>query len=174
MPKVKKKSSPKKKLAKRKKVSPIPKGFQALTPYLIVGQAKKALAFYKKAFNAKTNFCMEHGKGKIGHAELTIFGSKLMLADDYPEMGACGPEYFGGSPAHLYLYVKNVDAVVKRAVAAGAKLIRPVEDLFYGDRSGAIQDPYGYKWYIATRIENLTFAQVKKRAIENYGKNKHK
>lgn len=177
--KIKTTSKPKKKVVakktvkpKRKKVAPIPKGYHTVTPYLIVSHGLKAIEFYKKAFGAKSVVSMEKPGGKVGHAEFTIGDSKVMLADACPEMYAHGPEHFGGSPITIHLYVKDVDAFVKRAVTAGAKLIRPVEDMFYGDRSGGLEDPYGHKWYVATHIEDLTLGQIKKRAAEFMGKTK--
>lgn len=154
---------------KGKKVSFIPKGYHTVTPYLIVNGGMRAVEFYKKAFAAKVVVCMVQ-KGRLGHAELTMGDSKIMLSDGCPEMKTSSPKELGGSPVSIYLYVKNVDATVKRAVAAGAKLIRPVEDQFYGDRSGGVEDPFGHQWYIATHIEDLTKAQIKKRAAELYGK----
>lgn len=154
---------------KAKKVLPIPKGYHAVTPYLIVDGGMKAIEFYKKAFGAKAVMCMENPAGKVGHAELTIGDSKVMLGDKCPEMNANSPQDLGGSPISIHLYVKDVDAVVKRAVAAGAKLIRPVEDQFYGDRSGMVEDPFGHYWYVATHIEDLTMSQIKKRAMELFG-----
>jgi PhnB protein len=173
MAKVKKKKSSKvkkvvaKKTVKKKskKVSAIPKGFHTVTPYLIVNGGMRAIEFYKKAFGAKAMICMEHN-GKLGHAELTIGDSKIMLSDGCPEMKTPTPKDLGGTPVSICLYVKDVDAMVKRAVAAGAKLIRPVENQFYGDRSGGVEDPFGHLWYIATHVEDLTKSQLKKRAME--------
>ena len=159
----------KKSVAKRKKVSAIPKSYRSVTPYIIVNGGMKAIEFYKKAFGAKAVVCTEQAGGRVGHCELTIGDSKIMLSDGCSEMGVFSPMYFGGSPVGMYLYVKDVDVVVKRAVAAGAKLVRPVEDMFYGDRSGAIVDPYGHNWYIATHIEDVTLKQIRKRAAELYG-----
>lgn len=149
-----------------KKVSPIPAGYNTVTPYLIVEGALDAIAFYKKAFGAKAVMCMDEGTGKVGHAELQIGDTKIMLADECPKMNARSPKAYNGSPVSIHLYMNDVDAVVKKAVAAGAKLIRPVEDMFYGDRSGGITDPFGHTWYIATHVEDLTMAQVKKRMAE--------
>jgi PhnB protein len=165
-----KKQVTKKPTVKRKKVLPIPKGYHSVTPYLIVSNGAKAIEFYKKVFGAKASMCMEQPGGKIGHAELKIGDSKIMLADGCPEMKAHSPEHFGGSPVTIHLYVKDVDAVVKSAVAAGAKLVRPLENMFYGDRSAGLQDPYGHQWYVATHIEDVTPAQMKKRAAELFGK----
>lgn len=164
---------PKKKLVakkvKRKKVLAIPKGYHSVTPYLVVNGGKRAIEFYKKAFGAKATICMEHSNGTIGHAELQIGDSKIMLGDGCAEMSAFSPDHFGGTPVSIHLYVKDVDAIVKRAVAAGAKLIRPVADMFYGDRSGGVEDPYGHKWYVATHTVDLTPAQIRKRAAELFG-----
>ncbi len=148
---------------KAKKVSPIPKGYHTVTPYLIVNGGMQAIEFYKKAFGAKAGICMAHD-GKLGHAELTIGTSKIMLSDGCPDMKISSPKEFGGSPVSICLYVKDVDAVVKRAVGAGAKLIRAVENQFYGDRSGGVEDPFGHQWYIATHVEDLTKSQLRKRA----------
>lgn len=161
------KASAKKTAVKRKKkVSAIPKGYHSITPYLIVDQAAKAIEFYKKAFGAKENMRMEQPGGKVGHAELTIGDAKIMLSDECPEMDARAPKAYGGSPMMIHLYVKNSDAVVEKAAALGAKIIKPVADMFYGDRSGMIQDPFGYKWCVSTHVEDVTKAQLKKRMAE--------
>ena len=161
----------KKPAAKRKtKVTAIPKGYHSITPYLIVDEGTKAIAFYKKVFGAKEVMRMEHSGGKIGHAELKIGDARIMLADECPEMHARSPQTIGGTPVSIHLYIKDVDSVVKRAVAAGAKLLRTVEDMFYGDRCGAVEDPYGHTWFIATHIENVTPAQVRKRAEKLFAK----
>lgn len=151
---------------KIKKVLPIPKGYHSITPYLFVTQASKAINFYIKAFGAKETMRMELPGGKIAHAELKIGDSKFMLADEAPEMDAHSPSAFGGSPISIHLYVKNVDAVVAKAVSAGAKIARPVEDMFYGDRCGTLKDPYGHTWYLATHIEDVSNAKAKKRMAE--------
>ncbi len=153
-----------KRTVKKAKVLPIPKGYHSITPYLIVHQGAQAIDFYKKVFGAKEMMRMAQSDGKISHAELQIGNARIMLADPFPEMGARSPRDFGGSPVGIHLYIKDVDAVVARAVAAGAKLTEVVENKFYGDRAGAVEDPYGHKWHVSTRIENLTNAQIKKRA----------
>jgi PhnB protein len=104
--------------------------------------------------------------GRIGHAEVSIGDSRIMLSDEYPEMGTRGPKTIGGSPVSIYLYVEDVDAVVGRAVAAGARAVRPVEDKFYGDRSGALEDPFGHTWHVATHKEDLSAEEVRRRAEE--------
>jgi PhnB protein len=166
------KKQPKKKPAikrKTKKVSAIPKGYQSITPYLIVNEGVKAIAFYKKVFGAKERMRMNQPGGKIGHAELKIGDSIIMLADECHEVEARSPKTIGGSPITIHVYIKNVDEVVKRAVKAGATLIRPIEDMFFGDRSGGVEDPFGHKWIISTHIEDVTPAQLKKRAAELFG-----
>jgi len=160
----------KKSVAKKsKKVQAIPKGYHSLTPYLIVNGAKNAIEFYKKAFGAKLVFCMDKEGGKVGHAEMQIGDSKFMLADEHPELGAIAPQSSHRSPVGMHLYIKDVDAVVARAVAAGAKVTRPTADQFYGDRSCGLEDPFGHCWYVSTHIEDVTPAQIKKRLAEMGG-----
>lgn len=147
-----------------KKVNPIPKGYHTLTPYLIFKDAAGAIEFYKKAFGAKELIRMPKPDGKIGHAEMQIGDSRFMMADEAPEMGARSPQTIGGSPISLYLYVKDVDKVFHQAVAAGAKVVQPLVDKFYGDRNGGVTDPFGYAWYIATHKEAVAPKEMKKRA----------
>jgi PhnB protein len=147
-----------------KVVKPIPDGYQALTPYLIVAGAADAIAFYQQAFGAIELFRLASPDGKVGHAELMINDSRIMLADEFPEMGARGPRSIGGSPVRLLLYVDDVDAVASRAIAAGAKLVRPIESQFYGDRAGGLEDPFGHHWHIATHIEDVSAEEMKRRA----------
>ena len=149
---------------KTKKVNPIPAGYHALTPYLSVRGAADAMEFYKKAFGAAEVMCLPGPDGKLGHAELRIGDSLVMLSDEHPEMQFVGPATRGGTTVHLHLYVRNVDATTRKAVAAGAKLIRPVEDKFYGDRTGSVEDPFGHVWHIATHKEDLSNAEMRKRA----------
>lgn len=151
-----------------KKVLAIPKGYSSITPYLIVNDCAKAIEFYKKIFGAKEAFRMERG-GKIAHTELKIGDARIMLSDGCPEMGAHSPEKFGGSPVSIHFYTKNVDDVIRRAVAAGAQLKRAVQDMFYGDRSGVVTDPFGHQWFIATHVEDVPLAKIKKRAAELFG-----
>ena len=146
------------------KVKPIPEGYGTVTPYLIVDGAARAIEFYKEAFGAEEIFRMESSGGRVGHAEIKIGDSHLMLADEHPEMGARGPRSFGGSPISLVLYVEDVDATVSRAVEAGAKLTRPVANQFYGDRTGGLEDPFGHAWYVATHVEDVSEEEMKKRA----------
>lgn len=145
-------------------VKPIPEGYHTVTPYLIVEGAANAIEFYKKAFGATELFRMAMPTGKVAHAEIRIGDSAIMLSDEFPDMGACGPHTVGGSPVNLYLYVENVDGVVQQAIAAGAKLTRPVDDKFYGDRSGAVTDPFGHTWFVATHKEDVPSEELRKRA----------
>jgi PhnB protein len=146
------------------KVKPIPDGYTSVTPYLIFNGASDAIGFYKKAFGATEVFRMNGPDGRIGHAEIKIGNAMIMLSDEAPQMGALSPKTIGGSPVSIYLYVDNVDNVVDQAVSAGAKLVRPVEDQFYGDRVGGLEDPFGYKWYVGTHIEDVSEEELKKRA----------
>src|SRR5262245_44498622 len=137
-------------------VKAIPDGYHTLTPYLVMKGAAKALDFYKRAFGAVELFRLPGPGDTIGHAEIKIGDSIVMLADECPEMGFRGPESLGGSPFCLLLYVKDVDAAAKQATAAGAKEIRPVKDQFYGDRSGSFADPFGHLWTIATHKDDVS------------------
>src|SRR5919106_5087425 len=148
------------------KVQPIPKGYHEVTPYLSIRGAAQAIDFYKKAFGAREVMRMPGQDGKLGHAEIAIGGSRVMLSDEYPEMQFMGPETRGGTTVHLHVYLKDVDKVVERAVAAGGKLIRPVEHQFYGDRTGSVQDPFGHIWHLATHVEDIAPKEMKRRAEE--------
>jgi PhnB protein len=152
------------------KVKPIPDGYHTVTPYLIVEGATAAIDFYKQAFGATELFRMNGPDGKIGHAEIRIGDSPVMLADEHPQMGARGPKSFGGSPISILLYVEDCDAVVERAVAAGAKVTRPLTDQFYGDRMGGLEDPFGHAWYVATHKEDVSPEEMKRRSAELHGK----
>ncbi len=154
--------------SKTKKVSFIPKGYNYITPYLIIDDARSAIEFYKKVFGAKEKMRMENN-GRIAHAEMQIGDTRIMLADESPEMNAYSPQKMGGSPVIIHLYIKNVDETVDRALSLGANLKRPAQDMFYGDRSASIEDPYGHTWSLATHIEDVTPAKVKKRAAEVFG-----
>ena len=145
-------------------VKAIPEGYHTVTPYLILSGADDAIAFYKKALGAEEVMRLGGPGGKIGHAEIKIGNSRIMLADEHPELQALSPRTVGGSPVSIHLYVENADAAVERAVAAGAKLVRPVADQFYGDRVGGIEDPFGYRWFIATHKEDLTMDEIRRRA----------
>ena len=148
-------------------VKPIPDGYHSVTPYLILSAAGDAIAFdclLQKG--ARRDRGDAHGRsgGKIHHAEISIGNSRIMLADEHPEVQAFSPKTIGGSPISIHLYVDDVDAALERAVAAGAKLIRPVADQFYGDRVGGVEDPFGYRWFIATHKEDLTMDEIRRRA----------
>lgn len=145
-------------------VKPIPDGYRNLTPYLIVADGAGAIAFYSGVFGAVERMRLGGPDGKVGHAELTIGDSLVMLADEHPAMGARAPAAFGGSPVSLHLYVADVDAVVAKAIAAGATLRRPVENQFYGDRAGAIEDPFGHTWHLATHVEDVSHKEIGRRA----------
>ena len=143
---------------------PIPAGYEHATPYLTCKDAAQAIEFYKKAFGATELFRMDAPGGKIGHAEIKIGDSPIMLADEHPDMGCRGPQALGGTPVSIMLYVEAVDTVFNRAVAAGAKVKQAVKDQFYGDRSGNLEDPFGHVWTIATHKEDLTPEEIGKRA----------
>ena len=148
------------------KVSPIPQGFHSITPYLVVKNAAQAIDYYKKVFGANQLFRMDLPDGKVSHAELQIGDSRIMLADENPSMGQghASATTVGGSPVSLYLYTPDVDRIVERAAAAGAKIIKPVENQFYGDRSGFIQDPFGHLWGVATHVEDVAPEEMQERA----------
>ncbi|MET0502860.1 MAG: VOC family protein, partial [Candidatus Binatia bacterium] len=137
-------------------VKAIPDGYHSVTPYLIVKGADRAIDFYNKVFGAAQRLRMDGPNGTVGHAEIEIDGSVIMLADEFPDMGYRSPQSIGATPVSLHLYVKDVDDCFNRAVAAGAKSMRPVEDQFYGDRSGTVEDPFGHVWTISTHKEDLS------------------
>jgi PhnB protein len=137
-------------------VKPIPEGFHTATPYIICKAAADAIEFYKKAFGAVEVMRMAGPDGRIGHAEIKIGDSHIMLSDEHPEMSIYSPQHYGGSPVSVLLYVGNADATVSAAVAAGAKILRPLKDEFYGDRAGTIVDPFGHQWYIHTHIKDVS------------------
>jgi PhnB protein len=146
------------------KVKPIPEGYHTATPYLSVRNAAQAIEFYKQAFGATETMRFPGPDGKIGHAEIRIGDSPIMLGDEYPDMEFLSPLSRGGTTVHLHLYVEDVDARVAKAVAAGGKLKRPVQDQFYGDRTGTIEDPFGHVWHIATHKEDLSEQELHRRA----------
>jgi PhnB protein len=147
-----------------RKAKPIPKGYHTATPYLIVKDAANAISFYKQAFSAEEVMRFADPTGRVGHAEVKIGDSPIMLADESPEMGYRGPQSLGGSSVSILLYVKDVDAQFNQAVAAGGKVLRPLADQFYGDRSGTLEDPFGHVWTVATHKEDVTFEEMEKRA----------
>jgi PhnB protein len=136
-------------------VKPIPDGYQAALPYLIVNNADGAIEFYKQAFGAVESMRLATPSGKVVHAEIQIDQAHLMVADEFPEMGYRGPLALGGSPVTIMLYVEAVDQRFAQALAAGAKMVRPVQDQFYGDRSGSLSDPFGHVWILSTHIEDV-------------------
>jgi PhnB protein len=152
-----------KSVKKAKKVKPIPAGYHTVTPYLACGDAARAIEFYKKAFGAAEVFRMPGPDGRIGHAEVKIGGSRVMLTDEYREMDFLSPLTRGGTTVHIHLYVPDVDKMAERALGAGAKLLHPVQDKFYGDRTGTVQDPFGHVWHLATHTEDLSMAELRKR-----------
>ena len=141
-----------------------PAGYHTVTPYLCLQGAAEALEFYKRAFGALETLRIAGPEGKIGHAEIQIGDSRIMLADEFPAMDFLSPQSRGGSTIHIHLYVDDVDSRVAQAVAAGASLKKPVKDEFYGDRIGSVVDPFGHVWHIATRKEDLSSAELARRA----------
>lgn len=152
--------------AKTRKVKPIPTGYHSITPYLIVNGAAAALAFYKKAFGAKEKLRLPAPGGRIGHAEIQIGTSRVMLADENPAMGAHAPNSVTPPPVGIMLYIKDVDTVFERAVAAGARVERPLQNQFYGDRMGGLMDPFGHRWYLGTHIEDVPLKELQRRVQE--------
>ena len=145
-------------------VSPIPEGYHTVTPYLILKNAAAAIEFYKRALGAVELFRMEAPGGKIGHAEIKIGDSHVMLADEYPDMGYKSPESLGGTAVSLMVYVDDVDKIYPRAIAAGGKEMRPLQNQFYGDRSGTLTDPFGHVWTISSHVEDVSEEELAKRA----------
>src|SRR5688572_21651118 len=145
------------------KAKPIPEGYHTVTPYLIVRDAARAMDFYKRAFNATELVRMPGPGGKIMHAEIKIGDSPIMFADECPEMKALGPQTIGGSPIFIILYVEDVDSLFAQATAAGAKVERPLENQFYGDRSATLMDPFGHRWTISTHIEDVSPEEMNRR-----------
>ena len=152
------------------RVKLIPENYPALTPYICCKNAAAAIEFYKNVFGAREeeSMRMTTPDGKIGHSEIWIGKAIVMLADESPQMNFRSPQSIGGSPVTLVLYVNDVDEIANRAVAAGAKLVQPVSDMFYGDRAGIIEDPFGHIWHIATHKEDLSPEEIKKRAASYY------
>jgi PhnB protein len=138
------------------KVQPVPDGMHTVTPHLVCAGAGDAIEFYKKAFNAADEGRLPDLQGRIMHAMIRIEGSAVMLVDEMPEWGVSGPKSLGGSPVTIHLYVKDVDTFVQRAVDAGAKVTMPVADMFWGDRYGKLEDPFGHQWSVATHVRDVT------------------
>lgn len=150
------------------KVKAVPDGYEGATPYLICKNAEAAIDFYVRAFGAVELFRIGE-PGMVGHAEIKLGTSIIMLADEFPPLGALSPETIGGSPVSLMVYVEDVDKFTEKAVAEGLQVVRPVEDQFYGDRVGHFVDPFGHKWSFATHLEDLTPEEIGRRAAERFG-----
>ncbi len=148
------------------KVKPIPDGYPQVMPYLCVDNAVAAIDFYSTVFGAKERMRMPDPNGKIGHAELQLGDSVIMLSDEFPEIDLRSAKSIGGTPVTLSVYIEDVDGVFELALKSGAKALRPVEDQFYGDRSGQFEDPFGHRWNVATHIEDLSPDEMAKRAGE--------
>ncbi|MGA7869635.1 MAG: VOC family protein [Candidatus Binatus sp.] len=144
------------------------KGPMSLTPHITVKGAASAIAFYKRVFDAVEVFRLTAPTGHVGHAELKIGDGEIYLNDESPEFGALAPPTIGGSPTRLHLYVADVDAVIKKAAAAGATVLRPAADQFYGDRSGMIADPFGHQWFLATRRESVSPKEMQRRYDQSF------
>ena len=144
-------------------VKPIPDGYPQVTPYLIVDGGDAAIAFYTKVLGAKERMRMPSPGDRIGHAELELGDSLVMLADEHPDMGILGPKSVGGTPVTISVYVEDVDSVFDRALSEGASSVRPVENQFYGDRSGQFDDPFGHRWSIATHVEDVSPEEMQRR-----------
>ena len=147
-------------------VKPIPDGMHSVTPHLICAGAANAIEFYKKAFGASEVSRMPGANGKLMHASIRIGDSAIMLVDESPEWGSVGPKALKGSPVVIHLYVGDVDAFTARAVAAGAKMTMPVQDMFWGDRYGQLEDPFGHRWSIATHIRDVSPADMQKEMLK--------
>ncbi len=147
-------------------VRPIPEGYPQVSPYLSVDGANEAMAFYASVFGATERMRMPAPGGKIGHAELQIGDALIMLSDEFPDMGNHSPKSIGGTPVTISVYVEDVDAVYERAVSNGAIAIRPVENQFYGDRTGMFEDPFGHRWNVATHVEDISPDEMAARAAQ--------
>jgi PhnB protein len=143
---------------------PIPDGYPRVTPYLIIDGASSAIDFYRSVLGATERMRMPSPDGRVGHAELEIGDSLIMLADEFPEMEARSPKTVGGTPVSLHVYVEDADSVFDRAIQAGARALQPVEDKFYGDRSGQFEDPFGHQWNVATHVEDVPPDEMAARA----------
>jgi PhnB protein len=151
-------------------VSPVPSGYSSVTPYLIIDGAARALDWYRQAFGARETMRLSGPDGRVGHAEIEIGDSRIMLADEAPQHNAKAPGAFGGSPVSLHLYVPDVDKTMAKAVSIGAEVKSQVEDKFYGDRMGSICDPFGHTWHITTHIEDVSVEEVERRMAAMAGK----
>jgi PhnB protein len=154
---------------RRMSVKPVPDGYPHVSPYLIVDGAAAAIDFYTSVLGAKERMRMPGPDGKIGHAELQIGDSVVMLADEFPDMGHRSPPKIGGTPVSIGVYVEDVDATFAKAIASGAKELSPVEDKFYGDRSGQFEDPFGHRWTVQTHVEDVSPEEMARRAAQMMG-----
>jgi uncharacterized glyoxalase superfamily protein PhnB len=145
-------------------VDPVPEGYSTITPHLVIDGAAEAIEFYVKAFGAEEISRMAGPNGRLMHAEIRIGDSRVMLVDTFPQWGSKSPDALGGSPVTIHIYVDDADALFTRAVAAGARVTLPIADMFWGDRYGKLEDPFGHKWSIASRIENLSAEEIVARA----------
>ena len=150
-------------------VKPIPDNYPQVMPYLIVDGASEAIEFYKGVFGATERMRLDGPDGRVGHAELEIGDAVVMLADENPSMGIEGPRSIGGTPVTIHVYLEDADTAFERAVQAGAKPLRAVEDQFYGDRSGQFEDPYGHRWNVATHVKDISEDEMSQRAAEIAG-----
>ena len=150
-------------------VKPIPEGMHSLTPHIVCAGAAEAIEFYKKAFGAVELLRVPGAQGKLMHAAIRIGDSVMMLVDEFPEWGSFGPKSLKGTPVTLHLYVDNVDAAVEQAVGAGAKITMPVEDMFWGDRYGQVEDPFGHRWSIATHMRDVSPEELQEAAKKAFG-----
>jgi PhnB protein len=148
----------------------IPDGYHSVTPYLVIDGASKAIDFYKRAFGASEVMRMADPSSRVGHAEIKIGDSHIMLADEYPDMGFRGPTSLGGAAVSLMVYVENADDVFKQALTCGAQEVQPLKDQFYGDRSGTVKDPFGHIWTIATHLEDIPPDEMERRAAQYFQK----
>lgn len=150
-------------------VKPIPEGYHSVTPYLSIKGAADAIEYYKKAFGAVELFRMAAPDGKVGHAEIKIGDSPIMLADEYPDMEFVSPKTLGGTPVGIMIYVEDVDKIYKQSIDAGGTEVKPLQDQFYGDRSGTLKDPFGHVWTVATHKEDVSEEEMQRRAAAAHG-----
>jgi len=150
-------------------VKPIPEGYHSVTPYLMIKCAAEAIEYYKKSFGATELFRMPAPDGKIGHAEIKIGDSPIMLADEHPDLGHVGPQTLGGTSVGIMIYVDDVDTMFKKAISGGGQEIKPLQDQFYGDRSGTLKDPFGHMWTVATHVEDVAPEEMEKRMAAAHG-----
>ncbi|MGH9396806.1 MAG: VOC family protein [Terriglobia bacterium] len=146
------------------KVKAVPEGMHTITPHLVVGEASKAIEFYKKAFGAQVKGVHQMPDGKVAHAEIVIGDSKVFMSDEFPEMGSKGPQTLGGTAVVLNVYVENVDELFSQAVASGATVVMPLANQFWGDRYGLLEDPFGHRWALAAHVEDVAPDEMERRS----------